>query len=110
MGKVIKLNKILNIESLLDNMNQYHLDFKVLDNTFSSESTKLLLINSKSISKFIQVFSQYCTSCDAKFNFKSLKYPNDNIVQLEIHNNINDLKIEVVNIIDCDSVKDISID
>lgn len=110
MGKVRKLNKKLTIESLLDNMNQYHLDFKVIDKTFSSESNKLLLLNSNNISMFIKVLSQYCTSCDAEFNFTSLESPNDKIVQLGIHNDINNLKFEVVNIIDCESVRDIVID
>lgn len=110
MGKVIKLNKTLTIESLLDNMNQFHLDFKVIDKTFSSESTKLLLINSKNISKFIKVLSQYCTFYNAHFNFTSLDYPHDKIVQLGIHNDINNLKFEVINIIACDNVRDIVID
>lgn len=110
MGRVIKLNKTLTIESLLDNMNQFHLDFKVIDKTFSSESIKLLLINSKNISVFIKVLSQYCSSCNANFDFKPLDSPYEKIVQLGIHNAINDLTFEIVNIIDCESVKDIVID
>lgn len=110
MGKVRKLNKTLTIESLLDNMNQFHLDFKVIDKTFDNESTKLLLINSKNISKFIKVLSQYCSFCNANFDFKVLDSPYEKIVQLGIHNDINNLIFEIVNIIDCDCVKDIVID